>query len=458
MTTATILLAEDDSALQSVMEALFEDQGWTVTCADDGEQALSTFKAQLEADQPPDLIVSDINMPRVTGLEFIESVKKLRPDIPFLFVTAYSSVDSAVTALRHGAFDYLVKPFRNDQLLQVCRNALKQQRLTRENSQLKRQLQKTYSFPNIIGRSPSMQGVFRVIERAAPTEASLLIRGDTGTGKEVIARAVHSASERHGQPFISINCAALPEGLLESELFGHEKGAFTGAVARSEGLFRAAHGGTLFLDELAEMPAALQAKLLRVLETREVRPVGSTKTIAIDVRLLAATHRDLMQEVEAERFREDLYYRLAVIEVEIPPLRARPDDIPLLTQYFLEQIAERRSRAANSMSPEFLQFLQSYHWPGNVRELRNALEHAATLGEAELKVQDLPQRILKNHGSSAVTAAFDSHSPMTLADMEQSFVLTSLENCGGDRKAAAKRLGIDLSTLYRKLKRWDKDQ
>jgi DNA-binding NtrC family response regulator len=446
MAEPRILLAEDDPAVRRAVEGLLVEAGFAVEVAHDGAQALARFEA---APQSYDVVVADINMPALDGLSLLDRLKALDPEVLVLFVTAYSSVDSAIAALRKGAFDYLTKPFRNDQLVQSVRNALRLRQLFAENRTLRRELQRSYGFQEIVGQSPRMTGVFRLVERAAATSASILIRGETGTGKELVARAAHFASSRADRPFVSLNCAALPEGLLESELFGHEKGAFTGAVARSLGLFRAAHGGTLFLDEVGEMTAALQAKLLRVLETREVRPVGATEAVAVDVRIVAATHRDLLAEVKEGRFREDLYYRLAVIEVEVPPLRERPDDIPLLVRHFLRKVARERGEPERKLAPEALTHLTRYSWPGNVRELVNAIEHAATLGEGTLSLADLPARIREAQAEPEVPPG------ATLAEVERRHALRVLAEVGGDRRRAAEVLGIDLSTLYRKIKRWE---
>ena len=453
----TVLLAEDDASVRTVLASVLADAGLAVESAVDGQDALERFAARAAAGRAPDVVLSDITMPRLDGLELLDRLKALDPEVLVVFVTAYSSVDSAVAALRKGAFDYLAKPFRNDQLVQVVRNAITQRDLFRENRTLRREIARTYGFQEIVGRSPGMAALFRIVERAAPTAASILIRGETGSGKEIVARAIHHASPRAERPFVSINCAALPEGLLESELFGHEKGSFSGAVAKSLGLFRAAHGGTLFLDEVGEMPAAVQAKLLRALETREVRPVGATESIAIDVRIVAATNRDLEAEVHAGRFREDLYFRFAVIEVAVPPLRERPDDIPLLAGHFLRTIARQRSEPERKLAPAVLERFLAYPWPGNVRELLNTIEHAATLGEDTIELADLPARIRGwSAGETAPAGEVPAdESALSLAEVERRHVLRALAREGGDRKRAADALGIDLSTLYRKLKRWE---
>ena len=450
---ARVLIAEDDATLLKILQGLLKDAGYDVLSAADGQEAYEAYTAA--GDEPPELVLADINMPRMDGLQLIDELKLIDPHVVVVFVTAYSSVESAVSALRKGAYDYVTKPFRNDRLLQVVQNAVRQRELFRENRVLRRELEQTYGFTGIVGRSPGMAEVLRIVERAAPSQSSLLIRGETGTGKELVARALHRASPRADRPFVSLNCAALPEGLLESELFGHEKGAFTGAVRSSEGLFRSAHGGTLFLDEVGEMSPSLQAKLLRVLETREVRPVGSTAAIEVDVRIVAATHRELIDD-DAVEFREDLFYRLAVIEVELPPLRRRPEDVPLLARHFLRRLAAEREEGERELAPETLALFQRYPWPGNVRELLNAIEHAVTLGGQSLTPDDLPPRVRRG-ARDAQPPAHDPDEALTLADLERRHIERTLEQAGGDRRRAAERLGIDLSTLYRKLKRWRRE-
>ncbi len=459
MSDPRVLLAEDDEAVRKAVQGVFTDAGFVVEAAQDGQDALERYQAAVAAGRNVDAVVADINMPRMDGLELLDRLKDLDPEVLVVFVTAYSSVDSAVSALRKGAYDYLTKPFRNDHLVQVVKNAVKQRALFAENRTLRREIERHYGFQEVVGRSPAMAAVFRLIERAAPSTATILIRGETGTGKELVARAAHHASDRSGKPFVSINCAALPEGLLESELFGHVKGAFSGAVADSPGLFRAAQGGTLFLDELGEMPLAIQAKLLRVLEAREVRPVGGTQSLPVDVRIVSATNKDLLAEIEAGRFREDLYYRCAVVEVEVPPLRARPDDIPLLARHFLARCAREREQPERKLAPEALAALLAYPWPGNVRELANAIEHAAVVAGDSILPADLPARVREYaaapHEAGTAAPPLPGDETLTLAELERRHVLALLAREGGDRRRAAELLGIDLSTLYRKIKRWE---
>ncbi|MCO5169347.1 MAG: sigma-54 dependent transcriptional regulator [Planctomycetes bacterium] len=460
--SARVLVAEDDAALARVVESLLAGAGLAVTMAPDGQAALERYAAAVAAGAPPDVVLADLAMPRVDGLELLDRLRALDPELPVVLITAFASVDSAVAALRKGAHDYVTKPFRNDQLLAVLRNAATQRRLARENRALRREVDRAFGVTELVGRSPGLAEVLRKVERAGPTEAAVLIRGETGTGKELVARALHHASRRAGGPFVSLNCAALPEGLLESELFGHVKGAFTGATSASAGLFRAASGGTLFLDEVGEMSPALQAKLLRVLEAREVRPVGATEVVAVDVRVVSATHRDLLAEAAREPpgFREDLFYRLAVIEVDLPPLRARPGDVPLLARHFLRELARARGEPERALSPAALEALARHSWPGNVRELKGALEHAVTMGDETLEPEDLPPRVLR--ALEAAQGARPGPAPAarpdgveTLADLERRHTLAVLARFEGDRRQAAEALGIDLSTLYRKLKRWE---
>jgi DNA-binding NtrC family response regulator len=465
VTPPRVLVAEDDAALARIVEALLAPAGFAVEVAPDGEAAVARYEAAAARDEPPEVVLADLSMPRLDGLGLLDRLRALDPELPVVLITAFATVDSAVAALRRGAHDYVTKPFRNDQLVAVLRNAARQRRLARENGALRREVERTVGVQGLVGQSPGLAEVLRKVERAAPTDAAVLIRGETGTGKELVARALHRASRRAAGPFVALNCAALPEGLLESELFGHAKGAFTGAASASSGLFRAAHRGTLLLDEVGEMSPALQAKLLRVLEAREVRPVGSTEVVAVDVRIVAATHRDLLADRAA--FREDLFYRLAVIELELPPLRARAGDVPLLARHLLRELARVRGEPERGLSPRLLDALVRYPWPGNVRELKAALEHAVTMGEEVLEPEDLPDRLRRAWAPPpGAAAAPPVTSPPTapptqrvetLAELERRHALAVLALEGGDRRRAAEALGIDLSTLYRKLKRWGAD-
>ena len=448
MTThPTILVAEDEALLRRILTGLFEEAGYRVVAASTGREALERF-----AETPPDLVVTDIRMPEVDGLELLERLKAIDPDVLVIIMTAFSSVESAVAALRAGAHDYIVKPFVNDDVLQSVRNALRQKELFLENRSLRRELDRSRSYSAIIGVSDAVQTMLGLIGKVAATNASILITGESGTGKELVARAVHFQSQRAKGPFVAVNCGALNENLLEAELFGHEKGAFTGATHAREGLLKAADGGTIFLDEIADMPPSLQVKLLRALQEREVLPVGGRAVVPFDARVVSASNRDLEDEVAAGRFREDLFYRLSVIPVRVPPLRDRSGDIALLARHFAARFGADMGIAEIRFEPDALEALGRYGWPGNIRELMNAIERAVALGGAVVALEHLPERVLVATGSSAVTG---SESGGSLEDVERRHVLATLGRFGGNKAQAADSLGIDLSTLYRKLRRYE---
>ena len=446
-TQPTILVAEDEAMLRRILTGLFEEAGYRVVAASTGREALERF-----VESAPDLVVTDIRMPEVDGLELLERLKAIDPDVIVIIMTAFSSVESAVAALRAGAHDYIVKPFVNDDVLQSVRNALRQKELFLENRSLRRELDRSRSYSAIIGVSDAVQTMLGLVGKVAATNASILITGESGTGKELVARAVHFQSQRAKGPFVAVNCGALNENLLEAELFGHEKGAFTGATHSREGLLKAADGGTIFLDEIADMPQSLQVKLLRALQEREVLPVGGRSVVPFDARVVTASNRDLEDEVAAGRFREDLYYRLSVIPVRVPPLRARSGDIPLLARHFAARFASDMGIAEIRFEPDALEALGRYGWPGNIRELMNAIERAVALGGAVVALEHLPERVLIATGSSAGTG---SESGSSLEDVERRHVLATLERSGGNKAQAAESLGIDLSTLYRKLRRYE---
>ena len=366
----------------------------------------------------------------------------------------HSSVDSAVGALRKGAYDYVTKPFVNEDLLQTVKNAIRTKELFRENRNLRRELSKNHSFDEIIGTSSALQAVFRLVEKVSTTNASILIQGESGTGKELIARAIHHRSQRNNKPFIAINCGALPETLLEAELFGHTKGAFTDAKSEKKGLFRTAEGGTLFLDEIGEMPTSLQVKLLRALQEHEVTPIGSSLPVKFDARIIAATNRNLEEEVAKGNFREDLFYRLNVIEIYLPPLRERREDIPLLVKHFVSKIALEQKTREKNVTKETMAALINYNWQGNIRELQNAVERSFILSGDEIDLESLPPKV-----KSKLSQGFEIRDPdglnPTLEEVERRYVLEILKTVNQDKSLAANILGIDLSTLYRKLKRYD---
>jgi two-component system response regulator HydG len=374
-----ILVVDDEISHRKMIEAVLAKEGYEIDQADNGQAAIDAIEKRFY-----DLVIMDIRMPRVGGIDALKEIKQISPAIPIIIMTAYASVGSAVDALKSGAYDYLTKPLDIEELKLLVAKALRHQQLEQENIFLKERLNDRFDFSNIIGRSPSMIRLFETVALVAPTEATVLIVGESGTGKELIANAIHQNSPRKDSPFIKVNCAALPETLLESELFGHEKGAFTGAIARKQGRFQLAHNSSIFLDEIAEMAPATQAKILRVLQEREFEPVGGTQTIKVNTRIIAATNKTLEEEIREGRFREDLYYRLNVVTVDVPPLRHRREDIPLLADFFLKPYAKKNRRVINGFTPRATDLLMRYDWPGNVRELENVIERAVIMARGEM--------------------------------------------------------------------------
>lgn len=442
---STLLIVEDEDIMRGILAQLMTEAGFRVLEAATAEEAIDLFAAE-----SPALTITDIELGGMNGIELLDRIKQLDSEAMVIMITAYSSVDTAIAALRKGAYDYITKPFINEDILQTARNALRQRDLFRENRYLRRELQQRYHFENIIGRSDALTAIFRLVEKIANTTSSVLIQGESGTGKELIARAIHYGSARADAPFVAINCAALPESLLESELFGYVKGAFTGANSNKTGLFKAADGGTLFLDEISEMPASLQVKLLRALQEREFLPLGSTRPVSFDARLIAATNRNLEEEIAGARFREDLYYRLSVFSLTLPPLRERREDIPLLIRFFVEKYCRLLNVPPKTVSEEAMQAMINYEWRGNVRELQNAIERSVTLSDERIERSHLPQKVLES--SPAPLDRTDQL--LTLDELERRHILGTLQRVADDKAAAAALLGIDLSTLYRKLKRY----
>jgi DNA-binding NtrC family response regulator len=444
-----VLIVEDEELMRSILQQLLEAEGFRALSADSAENALEIFAANDVA-----VTLTDIKMAGMDGLELLDRIKAIDADALVIIMTAYSSVDSAIAALRKGAYDYVTKPFVNEDLLQTVRNAICTKELYRENRNLRRELDRHYSFSEIIGTSQTLQQVFRVVEKVADTNASVLIEGESGTGKELIARAIHFKSRRAASPFLAVNCGALPESLLESELFGHTKGAFTGATGDKKGLFRSASGGTLLLDEIGEMPLALQVKLLRAIQEHEVTPVGASVPVKFDARIIAATNKNLETEIAENRFREDLFYRLNVIEISLPPLRERREDIPLLVKHFIARCAKEQNATEKIIAREAMSALVNYHWQGNVRELQNAIERAFILSGDEIEFENLPPKI-----RAGAATNFEMHDPEglrpTLEEMERRYIREIMTATGEEKTAAAEILGIDLSTLYRKLKRYE---
>jgi two-component system, NtrC family, response regulator HydG len=443
-----ILVVDDDNAHRTMLRTLLKGWGYSVDEADDGSTAINMVK-----EGPYDLILMDVRMIRISGLMALVEIKEINPAIPIIIMTAYSSVESAVGALKNGAYDYLTKPLDFDELKIAISRAMEHTRLKEENRLLKEDLGR-FESNDLIGRSRAMLALLETAARVAPTEATVLITGESGTGKEVIAGAIHSNSLRSHGPFIKLNCAAITETLLESEIFGHEKGSFTGAYRRKEGRFRQAHGGSLFLDEVSEMSLGMQAKLLRVLQEKEFTRVGGEDVIKVDVRVIAATNRDLLKEIETKRFREDLYYRLNVVTLNVPPLRDRKDDIPLLAQHFLKTFSEKNQKAIKGFTPKAMDRLIRYNWPGNVRELMNAVERGVVLAREDyIDETDIPF-VRESQNGSVEAAIKDVTSNVPLEEIERSTIMNTLESANGNKSEAARRLGITRRTLHKKLKKY----
>ncbi|HEV7842573.1 MAG TPA: sigma-54 dependent transcriptional regulator, partial [Pyrinomonadaceae bacterium] len=435
--TPSILIAEDEDLMRAIITRLLEEAGYRVVSVSNAEEALERFAAE-----DISATLTDIRMTGMDGLALLDHIKSIDAEALVIVMTAYSSVDSAVAALRKGAYDYITKPFVNEDLLQSVKNALRQRELFRENRHLRRELDRRYSFSEIIGTSSALQAVFRLVEKVAPTSTNILIQGESGTGKELIARAIHHNSPRADRPFVAVNCGAIPETLLESELFGHTKGAFTGAVTNKLGLFRSAEGGTVFLDEVGEISGAMQVRLLRALQEHEVVPLGSSAPVSFDARIICATNRDLEKEVSEGRFREDLFYRLNVIEIYLPPLRERREDIPLLARSFITHTAHEQKQTEKALSPAAMSALINYSWPGNIRELQNAIERAFTLSNDEIDLDSLPPRVRDDAGHTPVRDP-DGLRP-TLEEIERRHILETLASVNQDKSRAANILGIDL--------------
>jgi two-component system response regulator HydG len=444
----TVLVVDDDPAHRTMLRTLLAGWGYRIKEADDGAGAIAMVH-----EQAFDLILMDIRMIKVSGLEALVEIKAFNPAIPIIIMTAYSSVESAVEALKNGAYDYLTKPLDFDELRLIMERAMEHTQLLEENRQLRETLGAHFDTQNIIGRSPTMMRLMETVAQVAPAEATVLITGESGTGKEMIAGAIHFNSPRKHGPFVKINCAAITETLLESELFGHEKGAFTGAYKKKEGRFRQAHGGTLFLDEVSEMSLAMQVKLLRVLQDREITRVGGEEVIKVDVRIIAATNKDLLKEIDAGRFRDDLYYRLNVVAIDMPPLRERSEDIPLLAQHFLEQFSGTNRKQIKGFTPQAMDRLLRHEWPGNVRELMNAVERAVVLARKDyLGEEEFPLIPREDKPEGEVPLGGAASEGLPLDEVEKATILRMLEHTNGNKSEAARRLGITRRTLHKKLK------
>ncbi len=450
MTEGRILIVDDEEGMCQFLSIMLKREGYDVAAVTSGADALREMQRN-----GADVVITDIQMPRMDGIQVLSGIKAIDSTVPVIIMTAYASKQTAIEAVNKGAFHYLDKHAKNDEIKMVIRNAIEVRQVRNENNDLRRELVHTRRVEpkSIIGKSDEMNAVFRMVERVAGADSNILLHGESGTGKELIARAIHDQSHRAEGPFVTINCGALPESLLESELFGHVKGSFTGAIRDKDGLFKVANGGTFLLDEVGETSPGIQVKLLRALQEREIIPVGGTKPIKVDVRIIAATNRDLEEEVQLGNFRMDLYYRVNVIQVSLPPLRDRPDDVPLLVDHFLRRYkCEYEGGDLNAvLDPDALDLLVHYSWPGNVRELENVIERAVILQERDLiSPQDLPDKVVGERQSGGDGPV--SESGITLEELERRYMIQVLNDTGWHKKRAAEILGINPSTLYRKIK------
>ena len=438
---AEILVVDDEAIIRESLRDWISDVGYQVFIAENGPQALEILEKE-----KPGIVITDLVMPEMDGIELMKKAKEILPNVEVIIITAYGSIPTAITAMREGAYDYIEKPFCPERVELLIEKIVERQGLIKENVSLHRKLEERYRFENIIAKSPEMQRLIEVIKIVANSNATVLITGNSGTGKELVARAIHSQSSRRDKPFVAVSCAALPESLLESELFGHEKGSFTGAYAQQKGKFESANKGTLFLDEIGEMSANIQVHLLRVLEEKEFTRVGGNELIKVDVRVISATNRDLNEAVADGKFREDLYYRLNVVTIELPPLRGRREDIPLLANHFLKKFTEENQKEITGFSPDALDLLLKYEWPGNVRELENAIERAVILAKKPvIEVADLPHDALLSVDSPTLQG-------QVLKDVEKTHILKILTESGGNYSQAARVLGISRMSLYNKVK------
>ena len=447
-----MLVVDDEQSMRELLGIMLRQVGYAVTLADGGEPAVQALKTD-----DFDLVITDLRMRKVDGLAVLRAAKDHSPRTVVLVVTAFASTETAVEAMKLGAYDYVTKPFKLDELRLTIANALERKRLQDENRELKRQLRREHGFEGFIGKSPRILEVFETIRKTADSGSTVMITGESGTGKELVARAVHLESARRARPFVSVNCGAIPETLMESELFGHVKGAFTGAVASTEGLFAAADGGTLFLDEITEIPHSIQVKLLRATQEREIRRVGDTRDVKVDVRLVAASNRDLSKAVADGVLREDLYYRLNVIPIHMPPLRDRLEDIPLLVSHFVARVTKDVGKSVRGISPESLAILERYHWPGNIRELENVVERAIVLGSGDfLSPESLPPQLRAPRNEQTVNVEIPSTGmdlEDTLTRLENRYIRLALERSGWLQVRAAELLGLSFRQFRYKLQK-----
>jgi DNA-binding NtrC family response regulator len=447
-----ILIVDDEEVLQDILTVLIRKEGHTPFNAVTGEDGLAILERE-----EIDLVLLDLMLPGMHGMEVLREIRRRDPDLVVVVITAFSSIESAIEAMREGAFHYIPKPFKNEEVLLTVRKGLEQRRLTSENRSLKEQLRQRFAFDNIIGKSKPMQQVYELIQLAAPSKSNILVLGESGTGKELVAKAIHHHSRRSDGPFVTVNSGSMPADLLESNLFGHMRGAFTGAIASKKGLFEMANGGSIFFDEIGNIPLDTQAKLLRVIQEREFMRVGGLETIRVDVRIIAATNADLDGAVQQGTFREDLFYRLNVITVTLPPLRKRTEDIPLLAQSFLSHYARENEKAIRAISPAAMELLLDYHWPGNVRELENAIERAVVLSTGEVLVEELlPASVRQREAGGAPPPPLPPNGfafKEAVSEYERQIIIRALQSCGGVQKRAAELLQVKPTTLHEMMKR-----
>jgi len=453
MAKARVLVVDDEKSMRDLLSITLEKEGYDVLTAAGGEAAIEALRRDAT-----DAVITDLRMPKVDGLQVLRAAKEISPDVAVIVITAVASTETAVEAMKLGAYDYITKPFKLDEVSLIVRNALERKRLRDENLYLRKQLETQHRFENIIGKSGRILEVFDTIRKISDSPSTAMITGESGTGKELVARAIHFNSLRRDKPFVSVNCGAIPEGLMESELFGHVRGAFTGAVSNKIGLFSAGEGGTLFLDEITEIPPLLQVKLLRAIQTREIRRVGDTKDMKTDVRLIAASNRNLEDAVKDGILREDLYYRLNVIPIQLPPLRERREDIPLLVAHFLQKFGKDLGKQARGVAPEAMIVLERYHWPGNIRELENVLERAIVLGAGDmLGIESLPETLRRERpvkGMEAVELPEDGLDlEATLDTIERGYLQRALDRTGGVQTKAAELLKMTFRQFRYKLQK-----
>jgi two-component system response regulator PilR (NtrC family) len=454
-----ILVADDEQSMREFLDIMLKKEGYKVTLASNGEEVLKLAERDIF-----DLILMDIRMPKLDGIAVLKKVKALSPETIVIMITAYASADTAIRAMKEGAYDYITKPFKVDEIKLIIKNALEKKNLQKENILLKQVVRDRYHFNNIIGQSPKMLALYDLLEKVGPTKTNILIAGESGTGKELVAKAIHYNSPRKDKPFVTLNCGAIPELLIESELFGHMKGAFTDAIATKKGLFEMADEGTIFLDEISELPLLMQVKLLRVLQDKEFKRVGGTEDIRVDVRIMSATNKDLEEAVKEKRFREDLFYRLNVIQIKLPPLRDRREDIPLLAMHFLKRYSEELNKHISGVSPETVRILLNYDYPGNVRELQNIIERAVALESTpELTPQNLSSYL--DQQPSSKKRLIDLEIPnegidleKVVEELERSLLLKALDKTKGIKKKAAELLHINFRSMRYRLEKYGLNQ